>query len=103
MGSFAIVNLRGFGALKKPNLEVVCVYTPSSSKAPKRIDSKPRGWITDNGGSIEFNTTPIIGNSTARAFNSIFLGAFELEGVYDAFELEGVSTGITVERGESWE
>ena len=34
--------------------------------APNRIDSKPRGWITANVGSIEFTTTPISGNSTAR-------------------------------------
>ena len=64
--------------IKKGNTK----YTPSSSKAPKRIDSKPRGWITANGGSIEFNTTHISGNPTARAFNSTLLGAFELEGVY---------------------
>ncbi len=72
---------RGSTGTSKPPL-ILGVYTPSCSKAPKRIDSKPRGWITANGGSIEFNTTPISGNPTARAFNATLLGAIEVEGVY---------------------
>ena len=76
-------NLNTSGRLLRLAIAIFLLgYTPSSSKAPKRIDSKPRGWITANGGSIEFNTTPLSGNSTARAFNSTLLGAFELEGVY---------------------
>ncbi len=59
-----------------------CEYTPSSSKAPKRIELKALAVELPLMGVVLNSILPPLAVIQPRGFELILLGAFELEGVY---------------------